>query len=986
MKFSFPQDPTNALSAMRRADESSATANDQSDRGRQQDLALVGQTVPMIYGHRHDWGNDLAGKPLGTNGGIWYSPRLIGLYPKALLANLLFLVSQGEVADIKAENVYYGYNKLASMTSDDYVIDKDGNVVIGDEGQPVTERVEPHFAYAYETVPEGIESVYSPGGGDELRIPNVRPREEFPMRGFSFTTNESTERLQIAIRGDLHSYQTGNFVDRSNPPDRTYTKATTCTVTYPKGSPRVCTPTVDPPIAGYSESRRNTTCETPVDTSNSYTQTTSCNQSGGERAYTRTTSCVYYGGPATKTREETIYMYQGLVGGGTTGRYNISAHPRYPQLGACYNKDLSNTQFKVDIGTDWVGGPGYGGRIDGEHRCRVLTPNETRAIFGLGKYESVYPPGNETKRTFTWKKTGPSSCSMSPPAPKSGFRYTSSSAKRCTGPVNNKYTCTQTHYYENTQTPPSCNPPQPSPRPGYKLVDSGSNFCSYNSSKNVTTCSRSWTFHFDGRPTKTVCTTVTEYEAGEWWNDRGPNITVEFDTFSTYRVTIRLYNEPVTNPPRYDKTFNLRIANNGTYALPDINLPPETYKVDIEQTAEGWDSAFVWQPIPNNYQQDQQVLALDDKRQAVTNSAGKSPGRGVIDAEISVTETIYMKIEYPEVPGGGDQTAGTWQDLTLAGIKASINALKPVGGVGYWVQTHIFVEQGILVDRLTPSYFSDSVERGPSCFYGDLIYYLLDKSKVIQTEQIDRDSLVLANQVHARYKMFYNGVLEVTQSFAEWVTRTAPYFLMAPSQKNGKYGLHPVVPVDPATKEFSRQPIETYLKATLTADEIVAGSYSRAYVPMKEREDICMVMVYHDQPIASPGQTVTIEVRYQGTALKGPWQQHDMTEFCCHPFQALYAARYLLAKRRHTTHRVSMTVGRRGALLNPGDVVAVDLDVQTSTGDGITDLHYYTIESLSEGQAGQVELELVHFPTITADGKTSSLIAKEIYESEVSVQ
>ena len=88
-----------------------------------------------------------------------------------------------------------------------------------------------------------------------------------------------------------------------------------------------------------------------------------------------------------------------------------------------------------------------------------------------------------------------------------------------------------------------------------------------------------------------------------------------------------------------------------------------------------------------------------------------------------------------------------------------------------------------------------------------------------------------------------------------------------PQAGDGKYGIWPVVPINQATYEFSREPIESYLTMAITADEIVQGSYSRQYFPAKDRKDICLVMVYKDQPPGAPGQTVTIEVRYRGTAL-----------------------------------------------------------------------------------------------------------------------
>ena len=68
-------------------------------------------------------------------------------------------------------------------------------------------------------------------------------------------------------------------------------------------------------------------------------------------------------------------------------------------------------------------------------------------------------------------------------------------------------------------------------------------------------------------------------------------------------------------------------------------------------------------------------------------------------------------------------------------------------------------------------------------------------------------------------------------------------------------------------------------------------------------------------------------------------------------------------------------------------VASVDLAVNTTEGDGITDLNYYTVEAVTEGQGGQVQLVLIHFPTAVNDaGETISVIAREIHEGQVSVQ
>jgi hypothetical protein len=249
----------------------------------------------------------------------------------------------------------------------------------------------------------------------------------------------------------------------------------------------------------------------------------------------------------------------------------------------------------------------------------------------------------------------------------------------------------------------------------------------------------------------------------------------------------------------------------------------------------------------------------------------------------------------------------------------------------------------------------------------------------LQDDQIDKESLVVAAKMNQQYAMYYNGLLQTTNSLAEWMTRTAPYFLLTPRQINGRYGLAPVAPLN-GNHELSREPITPVL--VVGHDEIVQGSYRRRYISNKDRRPICLVMVYRDQPQEAVGQTVTVEVRYPGSALSGPFEQHDLTEFCCRPEHCIYAARYILAKRRYTTHTCSLSINRKGKAINPGDIIQVNLNLSTSDGAGVTDQIMYQVESVGEGQMGTVLLDLIHFPV---DQSGVSMIAKEVHSGAVSV-
>jgi hypothetical protein len=76
-------------------------------------------------------------------------------------------------------------------------------------------------------------------------------------------------------------------------------------------------------------------------------------------------------------------------------------------------------------------------------------------------------------------------------------------------------------------------------------------------------------------------------------------------------------------------------------------------------------------------------------------------------------------------------------------------------------------------------------------------------------------------------------------------------------------------------------------------------------------------------------------------------------------------------------------MARRAAQLKPGDIIKVDLALDTTDGAGITDAIFYQIESLSEGQGGSVAIEATHFPTF---GDDVSLVAYETHQGNVSIQ
>ena len=145
----------------------------------------------------------------------------------------------------------------------------------------------------------------------------------------------------------------------------------------------------------------------------------------------------------------------------------------------------------------------------------------------------------------------------------------------------------------------------------------------------------------------------------------------------------------------------------------------------------------------------------------------------------------------------------------------------------------------------------------------------MQQSRVIADDQIALQSMKDAVKLCRFYRLYYNGILQRHRTLPEWITRTAPYFLCTiPTQINGQYGFAPVSPMA-ADGSLSQQAVTPVL--TLTKDDIVAGTYRRRYIAARERRPVCLIMVYRVQPDSTIGQTSTVEVRYRGSALSGPF-------------------------------------------------------------------------------------------------------------------
>ena len=118
-------------------------------------------------------------------------------------------------------------------------------------------------------------------------------------------------------------------------------------------------------------------------------------------------------------------------------------------------------------------------------------------------------------------------------------------------------------------------------------------------------------------------------------------------------------------------------------------------------------------------------------------------------------------------------------------------------------------------------------------------------------------------------------------------------------------------------------------------------------------------------------------MRYPGTAIDGPFEQHDLSAFCASENHAVKVGTYIISRRNHITHR--LRIGVKPDAFNPtlaaGDLVRVRLDRTPSTGAASVHDYLYEVDRIGKSISGEVRLELTHFPV---DSGFASVVAKEV--------
>ena len=308
-------------------------------------------------------------------------------------------------------------------------------------------------------------------------------------------------------------------------------------------------------------------------------------------------------------------------------------------------------------------------------------------------------------------------------------------------------------------------------------------------------------------------------------------------------------------------------------------------------------------------------------------------------------------------------TGGSYANMTTL----SYTNTHPDGDDTWDKQVHCFVREGMEVTRILDNTL------GSSNNLIDLALYLIRQSSRFPEAMLDLVEMENAAEFTNLNGLYYNGIFDQSTNLEEWMEQISTLFLLRITDKNGKKAFRPRLPVT------GRGAISTAAVSwvyTFSEEDILPDGFEIEYIPLAERKPICAQMIWRQQPDSDIGIVRTTEVRIDGQALSGPFEQYDLSQFCTSELHAVKVGAYFAARRRYIKHNLRLRV--RPAAFNStlalGDIVRVLLRRETDV-DVISMHDYlYEVERINRNIEGVVELDLTHFPVNSSGQSILALI------------
>ncbi|MFZ9273334.1 MAG: hypothetical protein ACO24B_07985, partial [Ilumatobacteraceae bacterium] len=233
-------------------------------------------------------------------------------------------------------------------------------------------------------------------------------------------------------------------------------------------------------------------------------------------------------------------------------------------------------------------------------------------------------------------------------------------------------------------------------------------------------------------------------------------------------------------------------------------------------------------------------------------------------------------------------TSGTYANLTTL----SFDWIYANADKRWDRQIHAFVRNGIQVTRILDSVY------GPSNNIVDLALYLIRQTSRFPEALIDTTSMTLAANFTNTNALYYNGEFKDSTNLEDWLQEIAPKFLLRVTDKNGKKGFRPLLPIN---NDYTIKTTAVTWVFGFTEEHILPDGFQIEYIPLSERKPLCALVMWRQQPDDDLGIPRTTEVRFTGEATNGPFEQYDLSEFCTGENHAVKVGTYYVARRKYIT-------------------------------------------------------------------------------------
>jgi hypothetical protein len=343
-------------------------------------------------------------------------------------------------------------------------------------------------------------------------------------------------------------------------------------------------------------------------------------------------------------------------------------------------------------------------------------------------------------------------------------------------------------------------------------------------------------------------------------------------------------------------------------------------------------------------------------------------GFPAVTYDVTITEENSEPLPRPEATLYCG-TGGSYAGLTTV----SVVKTYPAGDTGWQRQAHFFIRNGQPIYRLIEG------SSGATNLFPDVAHHLLTVSGQVPAQLIDTPALTAAARFCQINGITFDGVIANPSNVREYLHLMAPMHLLRVTDRWGKLGLRPALPVTPShtIDTAPLTPVMSFTEASIHPDTFKISRRSKA-----DRRRFCALVLWRDQPDNDLGVTQATEVRYSGTAIDGPFEDMDGSEYMTRELHAVRAGALRLAQRRHITHDASWGVTPTAAIaaLRAGDLVRVDLARNPSVGSAGVWSYLYEIEGISGPVTGPWTISASHHP-VDDDGR--SLLALEVAAATV---